>query len=138
MEPIGVEAGRLRERCADPVGAAADPDLTGLRRRYLRLLESEPVPSDALRRDIRRDLARSVDDGTRTTVIALLLTAFVVLAFTRWVAAVAPTLAGSLGFALDAGLMLTVPAIIANEAGRWRSSLRMSARRELNALLPSR
>jgi hypothetical protein len=135
VKPIAVEAARLRGQCADPA-SSADPELSNLRRRYLRLLESEPVPSDALRRDIRRDLARSEDDGMRTMVIALLVAAAVVYAFAHWVYAVAPTIAGTAGFALDAGLLLTVPAIVANEANQWRCSLRTSSRRELNALLP--
>jgi hypothetical protein len=136
VEAIGIEAARLRGQCTDPSGSA-DPELSGLRRRYLRLLESEPVPSDPLRRDIRRDLARSEDDGMRVTVIALLVAAAAMFTFIHWMAAVTPTIADTVGFALSAGLMLTVPAIVAGEAGRWRSSLRTSSRRELNALLPA-
>jgi hypothetical protein len=135
VEPIGVEVERLRGQCCDPAGAA-DPELSNLRRRYLRFLQSEPAPSDPLRRDIRRDLARSADDGMRATVIALLVAALGVFAFAQWFAAVAPAIADTVVFALDAGLLLTVPAIVANEAGRWRSSLRSSSRRELDALLP--
>ena len=135
MEAIVVEARRLRQQCSDP-GGSTDPELTGLRRRYLRLLESEPVPSDPLRHDIRRDLARSGDDGSRTMVVALLLAAAVVFAFVHWIDGVAPAITGTVGFALDAGLLLTIPAIVAQEAGRWRSALRTSSRRELNRLLP--
>jgi hypothetical protein len=133
VEPIGVEVERLRGQCTADTN---DPELSNLRRRYLRLLQSEPMPSDPLRRDIRRDLARSQDDGMRVTVIALLLTAFLVGAFAYWVAAAAPDVAETVVFALEAGLLLTVPAIVANEAGRWRSSLRSASRRDLDALLP--
>lgn len=136
MEAVAVEVARLRGQCADP-SSSADPELSNLRRRYLRLLESEPVPSDALRRDIRRDLARSEDDGMRVMVVALLVAAAAVYAFAHWVSAVAPPIADTAGFALHAGLLLTVPAIVANEANQWRSSLRTSSRRELNSLLPS-
>jgi hypothetical protein len=136
VEAISIEVARLRGQCSDP-GGSADPELSGLRRRYLRLLESEPVPSDPLRRDIRRDLARSEDDGMRVTVIALLVAAAAVFAFAHWMAAVAPNVADTIVFGLNAGLLLTVPAIVANEASKWRSSLRTSSRSELNALLPA-
>ncbi len=136
MEPIGVEVARLRGLCGDPTGST-DPELTSLRRRYLRLLESQPVPSDLLRRDIRRDLHRCEDDGMRAMVVALLLAAAAVFAFTHWLSTVAPAIASMAGFALQAGLLLTIPAIVANEASQWRSALRTSSRRELNALLPA-
>jgi hypothetical protein len=136
VEPIGAEARRLRAQCADAAAVSADPDLAGLRRRYLRLLESEPVPSDALRRDIRRDLARSSGSDTRATVIAILLATAAVFAFSYEFARVAPALAGSVGFALDAALLLSIPALAAGETTRWRSAVRTSSRRELDGLLP--
>lgn len=136
MEPIGVEARRLRAQCADASTASADPELTRLRARYLLLLESEPVPSDALRRDIRRDLARSAASDTYATVIAILLAAGVVFAFAYEFARVAPSLAETVGFALDAALLLSIPALAAGETTRWRAAVRTSSRRELDDLLP--
>jgi hypothetical protein len=135
MEAADIEARRLRSQCS-AADAADDMELLRLRQRYVRLLESEPVPSDALRRDIRRDLARSVSDDTRAMVVALLLAALGVIAFSHWMAVVAPALHQTVGFALQAGLLLTIPAIAATEASRWRSSLRTASRRELDALLP--
>jgi hypothetical protein len=136
VEPIAVEAQRLRAQCADPATADGDPDLTALRRRYLRLLESEPVPTDDLRRDIRRDLARSTTDDTKVVVVALLIAAAVVIAFSQYISHEAPGLFNVVGYALDAGLLLTIPALTAGEASRWRSAVRASSRRDLNDLLP--
>lgn len=135
MEGIVDEARRLRRQCADP-SAGADQELTGLRRRYLRLLEHGPVPSDPLRHDIRRDLARSAGDSTRAMVVALLLAAVAVVAFGHWLDDLAPALASTVGQAIEIGLLFTIPATVAHEADRWRSSLRLAARSELNALLP--
>lgn len=137
MEPIGVEARRLRAQCTDEAAVSADPDLTRLRRRYLRLLESEPVPSDALRRDIRRDLARSAATDTYATVIAIVLAAAVIFAFGYEFARIAPSLNETVGFAIDAALLLSIPALVAGETTRWRSAVRTSSRRELNELLPA-
>ena len=136
MEPIGTEVRRLRAKCADEATASVDPDLVRLRRRYLRLLESEPVPSDALRRDIRRDLARSAGSDTYATVIAIVLAAAAIFGFGYEFARLAPSLNSTVGFAMDAALLLSIPALVAGETTRWRSAVRTSSRRELDDLLP--
>ena len=136
MESIAVEARRLRAQCDEQAGSS-DPDLARLRRRYLRLLESEPAPSDDLRRDIRRDLARSASSDTIATVIAILIGAAAVFAFSYEFDHVVPVIASTVGFALDAALLLSIPALAAGETTRWREAVRSSSRRELDGLLPA-
>ena len=95
------------------------------------------MPSDDLRRDIRRDLARAAADDTRAAVIAVFLGAAAVFAFARYSAQLVPLMGGDVGYAITTGLLLVVPALSAGEATRWRSATRDSSRRALNELLPT-